>query len=69
MIFWIIGIVVSFVIGYVLGAVIASNGRDEYWIPVTRIHERIKVLKGKNIDPEIMIARIDELKLLLPKED
>ena len=35
------------------------------WIPVTRIHERIKVLRGKNIDPEIMIARIDELKLLL----
>ena len=39
------------------------------WIPVTRIHDRIKVLRGKNIDPEIMIARIDELKLLLPKED
>jgi len=39
------------------------------WIPVTRIHERIKALRGKNIDPEIMIARIDELKLLLPKFD
>ena len=35
------------------------------WIPVTRIHDRIKVLRDKNIDPEIMIARIDELKLLL----
>ena len=29
MIFWIIGIVVAFVIGYVFGAVIASNGRDD----------------------------------------
>ena len=38
------------------------------WIPVTRINERIKALRGKNIDPEIMIARVDELKLLLPKE-
>jgi uncharacterized protein YneF (UPF0154 family) len=26
MIFWIIGIVVAFVVGYVLGAIIASNG-------------------------------------------
>jgi uncharacterized protein YneF (UPF0154 family) len=30
MIYWIIGIFVAFIFGYVLGAVIASNGRDEY---------------------------------------